>query len=51
VHDIRLFLPGDEVARFVLGQAGLRLGSDLGVFALGVKLLLGLGRARVWEAR
>jgi hypothetical protein len=39
VHHIRLFLVGDEVAFPVFGQAGIDLGQDLGVLAIGVKLL------------
>ena len=37
MHDIRLFLLSDEIARFVLGQAGTHLGQDLGVLAVGLR--------------
>ena len=36
VHHIRFFLVGDEVARCVLGWAGLHLGQNFGVLAVGV---------------
>jgi len=51
VHHIRFLLACDEIACFVFGQAGIHQGPNLGVLALGVKLLAGPGRARVWDAR
>ena len=42
MHHIRLFLACDEVASLVFGQAFAR-GADLGVLAIGVELLAGLG--------
>ncbi|MDD2755693.1 MAG: hypothetical protein PHS80_09220 [Methanothrix sp.] len=39
MHHIRFFLIGDEATRFVLGQAGIYLGQDFGVLAVGVELL------------
>ena len=39
MYHIRFFLDCDGVAFPVLGQAGLRLGQDLGEFVLGVELL------------
>jgi hypothetical protein len=50
MHHIRFLLIGDEVASLVFGQAGIHGGEDLGVLALGVELLAGLGRACVWDA-
>jgi hypothetical protein len=46
VHRSRFFLIGDEVAFSVFGQKGVYLGQDFCVFAVGVELLAGLGRAR-----
>ena len=46
MHHVRLFLLRDEIPSLVFGQAGLHLGQDLGVLAVGVKLLAGPGRAR-----
>jgi hypothetical protein len=39
VHYIRLFLLGDEIASLVFGQAGVHLGQNFGVLAVGVELL------------
>jgi hypothetical protein len=36
VHHIRTLLLGDKVASRVLGQAGVHLGQDLGVLAIGI---------------
>ena len=39
MHHIRFFLIGDEVASPVFGKAGVDLGQDFSVLALGVELL------------
>ncbi len=39
MDNVRFFLLGDEVASHVFGQAGVHPGQDLGVLAIGVKLL------------
>ena len=39
MHYIRTLLLGDEIARFVFGQAGLHLGQNFGVLVVGVELL------------
>ncbi|MCX6672514.1 MAG: hypothetical protein NTY37_01910 [Methanothrix sp.] len=39
MHYIRPFLLGDEIASLVFGQAGLYLGQNFGVLAIGVELL------------
>jgi len=50
VQHIRFFLAYDEVASLVFGQAGLHLGQNFGVLAVGVELLAGPGRARATTA-
>jgi hypothetical protein len=39
MHHIRFFQLGDEIARLVFGQAGIHLGQNFGVLAIGVELL------------
>lgn len=39
VHHIRFLLVGDEIASLVFGQTGIHGSQDLGVHAIGVKLL------------
>jgi len=43
-------MPGDEVASFVFGLAGLHLGQDLDEFAPGVELLA-TSYGRTWAFR
>ena len=39
MHHIRFFLACDEITSLVFGQAGLYLGQNFGVLAVGVEML------------
>ncbi len=39
MHNVRFFQLSDEITSLVFGQAGVHLGQNIGVLALGVELL------------